>query len=191
MSPGLVVVSGLPATGKTTLSARLAEELGFVHVQRDLLSRPLAGVRSALGPGGSAMVPQAIDELTNVFLRSVLVAGHGVVVDCNFNTPEPGKALRALVRDLGPPCFEICLWGDPDVLRRRFVQRADPPLTEELRPYFERVLSRERRPVLGPPVPTVEFDTTDFSVLERATEGLAGDIRAALEVEGRAPHDSP
>ncbi len=40
-------------------------------------------------------------------------------------------------------------------------------------------------------MPAVEFDTTDFAVLERAREGLVDDILVALEGEGRAPHDSP
>lgn len=62
--------------------------------------------------------------------------------------------------------------GHPDVLRDRFAQRADPPLSPELEPYFERVLARTREPVLAHPALIEQFDATEFDRLEAAYQGL-------------------
>jgi predicted kinase len=181
--PGrLLVISGLPAAGKTTLAKMMGAELGLVHVWRDGLRRSMSQWVDTLSREQNWLLGEAFNELVNTVLGAVLDAGHGAVVDSNFNRDEQAEAVRRFVATRRPRCFEICLWGDSDVLRRRFIERADPPLTEDLQPYFDRVLARERRPVLGPPVPTVQFETSDFAALEGARAGLIAQVRAALDL---------
>jgi glucokinase len=181
MGLGLVVVSGLPASGKTTLSRSLATELGFVHVWRDGLKVPLRPMTDAVPAESFDVVGLAMNELVNSIVSAVLDAGTGAVVDSNFNREDQADALRRLVAERRPRCFEICLWGDADVLTQRFIDRADPPLTQDLRPYFETVLHRERRPVLDTAV-LVEVDTTDFSRLAATQRTLIDQVRAFFAV---------
>jgi len=178
----------LPAAGKTSLSRFLAEHLGFAHIRRDGLRRSFHSIASVLGEDQGHLIGRALDEVINDVARSVVAAGQGAVIDSNFNIPEQAEAVRALVSELKCPCFEICLWADAEVLRRRFIARGDPPMTDALRPYFEMVLARIRTPVLGPPVPTVELDTTDFAYLEAVKHDLIGDIRNALGAPVLALH---
>jgi predicted kinase len=124
----------------------------------------------------------ALNALVNAILGAVADAGQGAVVDANFNNIWQANAVRQFVALRRPRCFEVCLWADPDVLRRRFVERDDPPLTDALRPYFETVLLRDRTPVLGPPVPTAEFDTSEFATLDASRRTLVAQIRAALDL---------
>ena len=178
MPPGLVVVSGYPAAGKSTLSKRLADELGFVFVSRDRMKPPMEPVLEAL-PDDAPMrvVGRTLDRLINHVIESVFDAGHGVVVDSNFNWPEQRTPIRTLVADREPPTFEICLWGDRDVLRQRFIDRAEPPMTPELDVIHAQAISRPREPVLGPPTPIVELDTTNLSVLGLAYPAIVTEIR--------------
>lgn len=126
--PGVVVVSGLPASGKSTLARTLAKELGLVHIWKDDMRKALWPVLSVLPSRALTTVPRAMSDLVCTVLTSVLDAGHGGVVDANFNIPEQAEPIRALLDESGVPCFEVCLWADPVVLRKRFIERADPPL---------------------------------------------------------------
>src|SRR5581483_1035938 len=177
MAPGVVVVSGLPAAGKSTLSRKIADALGLVHVCKDDMKRPLGPIILTARPD---QVPQAMSALCTQVMGSVLDAGHGCVIDANFNMPIQGAPIREFIRDRRVDAFEVCLWADPEVLRQRFIARADPPLTPDLQEYFERALHRERTPVLGPPTPTVEFDTTEFAAMTDGLPGLLKQIELAL-----------
>jgi len=101
-------------------------------------------------------------------LETFANADNPVILDGNFNGPKQSIPVREFTEHYDLAAIEICLWGDPDVLRTRFIDRADPPLTEDLFPYFEQALQRPREPVLRPPLPVLEVDTTDFRVLELA-----------------------
>ena len=133
MRPTVVIVSGLPAAGKSSLSRRLARDLGFVVVCRDRLvvESGLRDVQAALPAGQWQMVPATTDRIMNFLIDAVLDAGQGVVIDGNFNWHEQRQPVRELVERRRARSIEICLWGEPAVLKERFERRADPPMTVE------------------------------------------------------------
>ena len=110
-------------------------------------------------------------------LEMFSLAGSPVILDGNFNTPEHSDPVRAFVESHHVPAVEVCLWADPSTLRARFIDRADPPLTEDLIPYFEKVLHRSHQSVLLPPAPVFHIDTTDFSTLEMEYSSVLRAIR--------------
>lgn len=174
-----MIVSGLPAAGKTTLSERLGRDLGFPVMHRDRLRhyvfdgfQEIEEVRDLL--------PAAGDRLVIGTVSMVVGAGVGAVLDGNFNTERHMGPVRRFIAAIGLPVVEVCLWGDPDELRRRFIARADPPLTTDLEPYFEEVLHREREAVLTDPALVRHLDTTDLSILDNAYAELVRWIETAL-----------
>ena len=180
-SGAVVVVSGLPASGKTTLSERLATELGMVLICRDHLRRPFMGAWTALPPDERGpLIGGAIDQLVNDVLGAVLASSTGAVVDGNFNLAHQSDRLRDFAIAHALPCYEVCLWGDVDVLRQRFIDRDDPPITSDIASHLEEALTRPRRPVLGPPCPTTELDSTHLSEIDAAFPALIEDIRLRL-----------
>lgn len=194
--PGfLVVVSGLPAAGKSTLARRLARDLLMPVVSRDRLRDAVyTDFQSAVAARGPELGP-TMDRLVTTVLTSILEVGGAAIIDGNFNIQPQADAIRALIAELAPGSIEVCLWGDPDVLRRRFADRADPPLTADLEPYFDEVVHRARWTVLAPPSPTVHLDTTDLAAVDAAYNSLVAlveDARdgAALRDRDRTGHAS-
>lgn len=59
----------------------------------------------------------ATDRIVNIAIEAVLTAGHGAIVDGNFNWHEQREPVRELVRRRQPVCAEVCLWGEPSVLK--------------------------------------------------------------------------
>jgi predicted kinase len=96
--PTLVIVSGAPATGKTTLARRLATDLRLPLLLRDELKETLAdaiglpsdvAASARLGTGAYAV-------LYLVALR-LLEAGSGVVIESNFRRVQSEQELRPLI----------------------------------------------------------------------------------------------
>lgn len=174
----LVMVSGLPAAGKSTLSERLGRDLGIPVIHRDRLRRYVFDGFQEIDQVRD-LLPAAGDRLVIGAVSMVVEAGGGVVLDGNFNTERHMTPVREFIAATGVHAVEICLWGEPDELRRRFVERADPPLTADLQQYFEEVLHREREAVLDDPGLVRHLDTTDLSVVDAAYDELVRWIRLA------------
>ena len=182
MGSFLLIVSGHPATGKSTLSTRLARDLQLPLVNRDRLRRYVFGELFEF-PTARDLIPAACDRLVLGILSTILDAGGGVVLDGNFNTERHMRPIRDYAAENGTRAVEFCLWGDPDALERRFIERADPPLTSDLRPYFNQVVRRPRQSVLFPPAIVEHLDTTDPSAIDAAYSRL----RAVAEQELHSP----
>jgi predicted kinase len=176
---GLVVVSGLPAAGKSTLSTRLGRDLPAVVVRRDHIRRQLLEAMQ-LAQDDPAL-PAGASAMTMHLVTAVLESGGTVVLDGNFNTERHMTPVRDLLRSRPVPAVEVCLWADADELRRRFIARADPPLTPQLEPYFEQVLHRCHEPVLDEQRHEVEHvDTTDPSAIDERYPTLLDRVRRAI-----------
>jgi hypothetical protein len=78
------------------------------------------------------MIADGTGRLVIAILEVFAQANSPVILDRNFNTPEHGTQVRDFVQIHDVSAVEVCLWGDPIVLRARFIDRADPPLTENL-----------------------------------------------------------
>ena len=182
MPAAILIVSGFPAAGKSTLSRRLGADLGFAVVCRDRLvtETGLRDVQAQLPSERATMVPASVDRLVTFFMDAVLDADQGVVVDGNFNWPPQRDTVRALVERRRVPTAEICLWGDATTLKARYAERADPPMDEYLSGVFDVAVSRPRDPVAGPPAPTFELDTTDLATLDAAYPSLLANVRQAV-----------
>lgn len=87
----LIVISGLPATGKTTLAAGLARRCGAMHLSVDTVEDAL--LRSGLEPGWTTGV--AAYEAAGAAAQQSLVFGLSVVVDA----VNDSEAARQVWRD--------------------------------------------------------------------------------------------
>jgi predicted kinase len=177
-APYVIVVSGLPAAGKSTLSERLGKDLEIPVVCRDAL-RPRGFDEDV---SRDERVGRA-HETTRLVLESLAASldeRGAAVLDGNFNRPDHSDGLHELLQSRGARVFEVCLWADPDILTERFAARAEPPLTDALKPYFFEVLHRPRRAVIPDAEYVVEFDTTHFHALDDEYPSVLAEIRRRI-----------
>lgn len=144
----LVVVSGFPAAGKSTTARRLGAVLDAPLLGRGDLRRRVLEPISAAVPAIARQIPAVTDRLVAAAVETT-VAASPVVLDGNLHNDRQRRALRDLVVRLRLECAEVCLWGDPATLIRRFERRSDPLLTDALRRYVDGVYARSRKPAHG------------------------------------------
>lgn len=111
----LVLVGGLPGTGKTTLAKGLADRFGWALLRSDEVRKELAGL-SPHDPAGAApfegiYTPARTAEVYGELLRRAalaLAAGDSVVLDATWLDPEHRAAARATARGGHAHLHELC-----------------------------------------------------------------------------------
>lgn len=79
--PVLVVLSGLPGVGKTTVASRVSSAVGAVHVRLDTIEAALTTSGMVDRAGGWSAVPDAGYRVAYAVTGDFLSAGHDVVAD--------------------------------------------------------------------------------------------------------------
>jgi hypothetical protein len=132
----LVLIGGLPGTGKTTLAGRLADRLGAVVISSDRVRKELAGI----DPGSSAAADYRhgiyTEEWTERTYRELLdragrllARRETVVLDASWSRVAPRRAAHRLAVDACVPLVELrCTAAAATVadrLRRRAAAGSD------------------------------------------------------------------
>lgn len=131
-APRLIAIGGLSGTGKSTVAAALAPEIGAVpgalHLRSDMERKRLAGVEhferlraTAYRPAVNALVYSRVLARA----RSALMAGHSVIIDAVSAKPEERAEIEELARDAQVPFEGIWLEAEAGVIKDRVSARKD------------------------------------------------------------------
>ncbi len=127
-TPRAVVFAGMMASGKSTLSARLATRLGVARISGDAVRERIA--QRAVRAGETRLAgfaDEATEDVYAAVLRAasaVLASGRTAILDATFPTRALRAQLRALVRSLGAELRFVECRVDETVVRRRLAARA-------------------------------------------------------------------
>ena len=133
-SPALIVVCGLPASGKSTVAAALAERSGFAVFNSDVIRKRLAGKAPATRAGAgwragiytpefsaatyAALLDEAAGELEH---------GNGVIIDATFKEDAERAAMRDLARRMAVPIvFAQCVVSAAQAKARMAARALEP-----------------------------------------------------------------
>lgn len=110
----LIIVCGLPGTGKTTLARALAERFSAVHISSDLIRKEMMA-RPTYNPDEKARVYEELVER----VASLLAGGDSVVADATFYRRSlRGRLVEAADRAGTKAHFVLCTLDEADVMDR-------------------------------------------------------------------------
>jgi len=117
-----VVVSGPPASGKTTVALPLARALALPLVAKDTVKEALMDVLGAGDPERSRQLSRAAFAVIRALARSHLDTGAGLVLEANYSLGASEASLLPLVA--GSRAVVVHCWAPPEVLEARYRARA-------------------------------------------------------------------
>ena len=185
-TPTLVLVSGAPGAGKTTIATRLSARLRIPMVSKDAIKESLFDSLGWSGREWSRMLGRASMTLLFDFVEAQLATGRSVIAESNFYPDmEDGRRVRALQAAYDSRVFELHCTAALDVVMTRF--RARQGANErhpghvmeasDLRALETRVESGFFHPMeLGGGLLTV--DTTEFARVD--LEAIVSAVQTAL-----------
>ena len=122
---GLLVITGLPATGKTTLARYLAQQLALPLIAKDTIKEPLLDVLGSDPARGRALSDLAFSVMF-ALAREQLRTVTGLILEGNFRAGEHEAALRTLLpTDL--PITQVLCRADEALRRARQAGRSSDP----------------------------------------------------------------
>jgi uncharacterized protein len=178
--PGLVLVGGLPGTGKSTLARALADRAGFTVIRSDVIRKELAG-RPPTEPTPAAERERLYSaEWTHrtyaECLRraeDALFTGERVIVDATFADDAHRQQFLSMAARLAVPAAILLCRAEPATVRKRLAERRDDASDAD-RAVYEAAAARWQEP--GPTTPgicdVIEMNVPIATVTEQALNRL-------------------
>lgn len=140
----LIILGGLPATGKTTLARHLARRLAGAHLRIDTIEHALAVSCLRIHPAEDAGY-----QVGYALAFDNLALGRTVIADSVNPIALTRAAWRAVAERVGCPSVEIEVVCSDIAEHRRRVENRQPDTTGLLLPTWDDICSREYEPWSG------------------------------------------
>lgn len=122
--PVLLLVTGPPCSGKTTIATRLSIELRLPVIGKDVIKELLFDTLGWKDRDWSRRLGHSSIEILFAFVEALLNAGQSIIVDCNFRRDMEGPRIDKLSNQYSARVLEIHCNADSCVLLERFRTRA-------------------------------------------------------------------
>lgn len=110
----VVLIAGLPGTGKSTVARIFVERYGGVHISSDS-TRNAMNLRGRFDPESKKKVYQAMLDSA----RMTLLSGQSTVVDSTFIGAGIRSLFESVARDCGVPFFWVEMHATENSIRER------------------------------------------------------------------------
>ncbi|MBQ4551967.1 MAG: AAA family ATPase [Clostridia bacterium] len=118
----LIIIAGMPASGKSTYAKKLSRAIGYPIIEKDNIKEELF---DTLGFNCYAEKRQHDVAATAVLLRvadDMLACGQSLIMVNNFRD-DAKEALEKLINKYDCRCVIVFFGGDSDAFYRRYVER--------------------------------------------------------------------
>ena len=173
--PSIIIFTGLPGTGKTTLSRQTAEALNVPLIAKDDIKEIMYDKIGWSDKAFSAKLAHATFGIMEYITEQHLKRGHSIVLESNYSPKLASGKFQQWQKAYGCNIIQVVCRTDTDVLAHRYFDRQhsdrhpghnDTGTVEGYRASFlQRIENKEDQPL------TVEgrvriVDTTDFSTVD-------------------------
>jgi predicted kinase len=169
--PGIIIVTGKPAAGKSTLARWLSRELQVPVVSKDPMREVLFERLGWKDRPWAQLLGRASIDMMFYFAQAELTVGHSIILDNSFDPDMSNARFQALKTEYHADSIQIVCSSDRETLVQRFRARAEAGNrhpghgdSEVLHHLYE-TLKDDRPLTLNISGPVIEVDTTDFETV--------------------------
>ena len=118
----LIIIAGMPASGKSTVSTKLSRHFGFPIIEKDEIKEELF---DTIGFNCYAEKRRLDVAATAVLMRvsDAILSGGGSMILVNNFREDASDSVKALLEKHGVRCVTVFFKGDADVFYQRYVDR--------------------------------------------------------------------
>jgi len=172
----LILITGCPASGKTTFAKKLSSELNIPYFSKDLIKISLAEYIQIAKQEESTRLSKATVSAMLSIAESLMSVEQPFILEANFRQHE-GNAIDKLLTKYDYRCLTYFFGGDFKVLGKRFVERDFTSERHKANRMFNPVMNYDEYEELFKeyrmfttgdhivPVDTTSFDGVDFDEL--------------------------
>ncbi len=130
--PLLIVFSGLPGTGKTTVSKALAAKLHAVYLRIDTIEQAMKSAGAErIGPAGYAVA--------NALAEANLLLGHSIIADCVNPVRDSRLGWGSVAKQASAKLIDIYLICSDTIEHRRRVEGRFADIPGHILPTWEAI----------------------------------------------------
>lgn len=123
--PTIIVVTGRPAAGKSTLAKWLSQQLKLPLVSKDTIREELFDRLGWRDRKWAQELGKASVDMMFYFARAELEVGRSIIMDNSFYPPFSNPRFQALKKQYDAESIQIVCDSDRETLFQRFRSRAD------------------------------------------------------------------
>ena len=120
VDPTLIVVSGLPGTGKSYFSSQVAERLPFLILESDVLRKSLFS-----SPSYSRQESSRLFQASHLLIQRLLTKGIPIILDATNLSERHRERLYSIADRLGARLILVRVEAPPEVVQERLIARQE------------------------------------------------------------------
>ena len=125
MRPTIIIVTGRPAAGKSTLAKWLSQQLKLPLVSKDSIREELFDRLGWKDRKWAQALGKASVDMMFYFAQAELAVGHSIIMDNAFYPPVSNTRFQALKEQYNAQSIQIVCDSDRETLFQRFKSRTD------------------------------------------------------------------
>lgn len=162
--PTLIILSGPPGAGKTTIARPLARHLELPLFEKDVILERLADAFATAADENAQQLGEAAVQQILAVAEELLAAGRSVMIECFFFHGPNEADLRPLLEradavlvhlSAEPPLLESRVRGRGEFLEEHPIHKTDRNISE-----LQNYIALGYTAPLELDIPTIEIDTT-------------------------------
>jgi predicted kinase len=171
MRKRLIIITGHPGSGKSTIARQLAERYQLLLISKDALKERIFDTLGTSDKARSLRVSATSHRIMDDIVEQELALGHSVIVESNFKVELDSKRFKTITQKHAADCIQILCEANGNILFERWQKRLQDGTRHE--GHVEAIgLEQIRKDLSQPYLPLtlpgrlIKIDTSNVSKIE-------------------------
>lgn len=125
MKTNLIIITGLPATGKTTLGEKLSVEFHLPFISKDVIKEIFFDALETTTRDWSKKIGAGSYDTLFYLIEENLKSGYSMIIESNFKKDQHTKIFKAYQKQYNCNILQILCGAEGEIVCKRFIGRVN------------------------------------------------------------------